>query len=285
MRVLVTGARGQLGSDVVQELINQNIQFIGLDINKLDLTDFESTKEVLLKYMPDVVIHSAAFTDVEKAEVEVENCRRINVEATGNIAMLCKMINAKLVYISTDYVFSGENTSPYEIDSETGPLSVFGESKLDGEFEVLKRMEEYFVIRTSWAYGVNGKNFVNTMLSIGEKRESVNVVADQIGSPTYTTDLARLIIDMIKTERYGIYHATNEGFCSWAEFAMEIFKLANYKTKVNFISSEMYPVKAIRPKNSTMSKKSLYENGFNLLPSWEVSLKDYLKKINILIEN
>lgn len=283
MRVLVTGAKGQLGWDVVQELISQKIHYIGLDINKLDLTDFESTKNILLEYMPNVVVHSAAYTDVEKAEEEVGKCRRINVEATGNIAKICKSINAKLVYISTDYVFSGENTSPYEIDSETCPLSIYGRSKLDGEFEVINMLDKYFIIRTSWAYGVNGKNFVNTMLRLGKEKDTVDVVADQLGSPTYTADLARLIVEMIKTEKYGIYHATNEGFCSWAEFAVEIFKMANYKTKVNFISSEMFPVKAIRPKNSIMSKKSLYQNGFNPLPPWNISLKDYFKKISDLL--
>ncbi|AIQ32640.1 dTDP-4-dehydrorhamnose reductase [Paenibacillus sp. FSL P4-0081] len=279
MRVLVTGAKGQLGSDIILELKNEGIKYTGLDINKLDLTDFQSTREVFMEYMPDVVIHSAAFTDVEKAEMEVEKCRRINVDATGNIAMLCNSINAKLVYISTDYVFSGDSAEPYEIDSEPGPLSVYGRSKLDGEFEVMKKTDKFFIIRTSWAYGVSGKNFVSTMLRIGKKQESVDVVSDQVGSPTYTADLSKLIVSMIKTEKYGVYHATNEGFCSWAEFAVEIFRLANLSTKVNFITTDMYPVNVIRPKNSTMSKKVLDINGFVRLPHWMISLESYMKKI------
>ncbi|OMD97712.1 MULTISPECIES: dTDP-4-dehydrorhamnose reductase [Paenibacillus] len=282
MRVIVTGAKGQLGFDVVECLNSHGVSNVGLDVNSLDLTDFKATERLFLEYMPDVVIHSAAFTDVEKAEIQIDQCKLVNVDVTENIAILCNQINAKLVYISTDYVFSGDNPNAYDVDSPTGPLSVYGQSKLEGERRVINETDKYFIIRTSWAFGINGHNFVDTMLKIGKRQNVVNVVSDQIGSPTHTEDLANLIFEMIKTNNYGIYHATNEGQCSWAEFAVEIFRLADYSTEVNFITSDLYPVKAIRPKNSTMSKDKLDQQGFSRLPHWKLALKRYLNKIRVL---
>ncbi|URN95430.1 MAG: dTDP-4-dehydrorhamnose reductase [Candidatus Pristimantibacillus lignocellulolyticus] len=276
MRVVVTGAGGQLGFDILKQLRTHNIECYGLDRNHTDITDFKATKQIIEKYMPTIVIHCAAYTNVDNAEKNIEECKLVNTSATANIADVCKSIDAKLMYISTDYVFSGNEPLPYEVDSKTMPLSVYGHSKLEGELEVIKRLDKYFVVRTSWSFGTNGSNFVQTMLRIGTVRDSVNVVSDQFGSPTFTRDLAELIISMIQTDKYGIYHATNEGFCSWAEFAEEIYLQAGYSTKVNFIKSDDYITLATRPKNSMLSKRSLDAVGFNRLPEWKDALKRYL---------
>ncbi|KQO15379.1 dTDP-4-dehydrorhamnose reductase [Paenibacillus sp. Leaf72] len=281
MKVLVTGAKGLLGHDIVQFLESQGTEFYGLDRQMLDISDMDKTAEFIRNYLPSVVIHCAAFTNVDKAESHEAQCRLINVDATANIAKVCKEINAKLVYISTDYVFSGEEKIPYEVYSKTKPLSVYGQTKLDGEIEVLQNVEKHFIIRTSWSFGVNGNNFVSTMLKLSENQGKINVVADQIGSPTFTEDLAMLIVEMIKTEKYGVYHVTNEGFCSWAEFATEIFRQAGYSTTVNFIKSSEYPTIVKRPSYSNLSKATLDHAGFGRLPTWQDALGRYLNKIGI----
>ncbi|GIP08704.1 MAG: dTDP-4-dehydrorhamnose reductase [Paenibacillus macerans] len=276
MKVLVTGSDGQLGYDIIRLLNIQGVSYIGLDRKTIDLRDMSGVANLIRTYSPDVIIHCAAYTNVDLAEREPEICRLINVDGTANIAKVSQEIGSKLVYISTDYVFSGEGSKPYDIDSTKSPLSVYGRTKLDGENEVIKRTEQYFIIRTSWSFGINGKNFVNAMLNLGKKQRVVDVVKDQIGSPTYTLDLSSLIIEMINTDKYGIYHATNEGYCSRAEFAKEIFRQAGIDAEVNSISSDEYSSLAVRPKNSRLSKSSLDFASFKRLPKWEDSLSKYL---------
>lgn len=281
MKVLVTGANGQLGYDVVKELEKQNIECYGVTRKDFDITDFKSTENFINKYLPDVVIHCAAYTAVDKAEDEPELCYKVNSEATKNIAEICKEINAKLLYISTDYVFDGTKDGFYEVDDETNPINVYGKSKLLGEIAVQKILKKYFIVRISWVFGEHGNNFVKTMLRLGKDHKEINVVSDQYGSPTYTADLAPLLVEMIKTDKYGIYHATNEGVCSWAEFAEEIFKIANMDIKVNYIRTKDYQAKAKRPLNSRLSKFTLLNNKFLLLPNVEFSLKNFLKKVGV----
>lgn len=278
MKVLVTGANGQLGHDVIKELKKRNIESIGAIRSDFDMTDQKQVEEYMKKCNPKAVIHCAAYTGVDKAEDEMELCYKTNVQATENIAKICRKLNIKMMYISTDYVFPGTGENAYEINDRVEPLGVYGKTKLEGENKVKELLNKYFIVRISWVFGRNGNNFVKTMLKIGKDKDMVNVVSDQIGSPTYTSDLAVLLCDMIQTEKYGTYHATNEGYCSWAEFAEEIFKIAGYNTKVNHITTEEYPTRAIRPKNSRLSKKSLVENGFTRLPSWKVALGDYIKR-------
>lgn len=274
--ILVTGVNGQLGYDVVKVLKSRNIECVGVDREEFDITDNNAVNNFIKKIMPDAVIHCAAYTDVNKSEDEFEICKKINAQGTENIAKMCKNIDAKMIYISTDYVFKGDGEKPYEIDDETEPLGAYGSTKLLGEAAVKEILTKYFIVRVSWVFGKNGNNFVKTMLKVGKEKNEINVVDDQIGSPTYTPDLAVLLADMVVTEKYGVYHATNEQYCSWAEFAQEIFKQAGYSTKVNFITTEQYPSKAIRPKNSRLSKKSLDEAGFKRLPEWKDALKRYL---------
>lgn len=274
--ILVTGVNGQLGYDVVEVLKSRNIECVGVDREEFDITDNNAVNNFIKKIMPDAVIHCAAYTDVNKSEDEFEICKKINAQGTENIAKVCKNIDAKMIYISTDYVFKGDGEKPYEIDDETEPLGAYGSTKLLGEVAVKEILNKYFIVRVSWVFGKNGNNFVKTMLKVGKEKNEINVVDDQIGSPTYTPDLAVLLADMVVTEKYGVYHATNEQYCSWAEFAQEIFKQAGYSTKVNFITTEQYPSKAIRPKNSRLSKKSLDEAGFKRLPEWKDALKRYL---------
>lgn len=285
MKVLVTGVRGQLGFDVVKVLNQRGIECLGADIHDFDITDPAATHSFIVKYAPDAVIHCSAYTAVDKAEDNPGICRRVNVDGPANIAATCTEIGAKMVYISTDYVFPGDGEKPFEVDSPTGPLNVYGSTKLDGEVEVKKRLKKYFIVRTSWVFGLNGHNFVKTMLKIGRERPEVSVVCDQIGSPTNTADLAPLLCDMIVGEKYGTYHATNEGYCSWAEFTQEIFRLAGYQTKVNFIPSSAYPSKAKRPLNSRLSKKSLDDAGFRRLPTWQESVAKYICQFNSQIKN
>lgn len=279
MKVLVTGTSGQLGFDVCRILQEQNIEHLPCSREMFDLLDFDKAREVIGNYKPDTIIHAAAYTAVDKAESETELCNKVNFEATQNLANIAKDIDAKFVYISTDYVFPGNGENYYETFDEKNPLNAYGKSKLMGEEAVIKTLEKYFIVRVSWVFGKNGKNFVKTMLNLSKTNDELRIVADQIGSPTYSYDLAKLLVEMIKTEKYGIYHATNEGVCSWAEFAEEIFRLANKNTKVTKRSTEEYPTPAIRPKNSRMSKKSLEENGFNKLPAWQDALKRYLGEI------
>lgn len=279
MKILVTGVAGQLGYDVIKVLKQHNIECMGTDIAEFDITDFTATNALITDYHPDAVIHCAAYTAVDKAEDNQEICQAVNVKGTENIAMVCKTIDSKMIYISTDYVFPGTGEKYYEVDDPTGPLSVYGQTKLDGETAVRAIVDKHFIVRISWVFGKNGNNFVKTMLRLGKERDEINVVCDQIGSPTYTEDLSPLLYDLVVTEKYGTYHATNEGVCSWAEFAEEIFRQAGYSTKVNFISTAEYPTRAVRPLNSKMSNCSLDEAGFRRLPSWQDAVARYLKEL------
>lgn len=272
MKVLVTGANGQLGYDVVKELQKQNIECYGTSRQDFDIVDFEATENFIKNYMPDAVIHCAAYTAVDKAEDEQGLCYLVNVSATENIAKICKKINAKMLYISTDYVFDGTKDGFYEVDDEPNPINVYGKTKLLGEEAVQKILDKYFVVRISWVFGEHGNNFVKTMLRLGKEHKEISVVADQYGSPTYTADLAALLVKMIQTDKYGIYHATNEGVCTWAEFAEEIFKIAGMDVKVNYITTAEYPTRAKRPMNSRLRKNWLN----NKLEKWNFALMKYL---------
>lgn len=280
MKVLVTGTKGQLGFDVCNELTRRGIENQGIDRDECDITNKQAVLDYIYNYAPDVVVHCAAYTAVDRAESEEHVCRRVNRDGTEYIALACKTINAKMVYISTDYVFNGEGDKFFEVDDETGPLNMYGLTKLEGEEQVRKILEKYFIVRISWVFGVNGNNFINTMLRLAGGNKELQIVADQIGSPTFTYDLAPLICDMIETEKYGTYHATNEGECSWAEFAEHIFKVAGQNVLVHHITTEEYPTKAVRPKNSRLSKKSLDEAGFKRLPDWKDAVERYIKQYN-----
>ena len=280
MKVLVTGVKGQLGFDVMGELKKRGIEGIGVDIEEMDITDFESVDRVITEANPDAVIHCAAYTAVDAAEDNEEVCRKVNAGGPENIAKVCKKLDCKMVYISTDYVFDGKGERPWEPDDKTGPVSVYGLTKRDGENAVMANLDKYFIVRIAWVFGINGKNFVKTMLNLAKTHDSLNVVNDQIGSPTYTYDLARLLVDMVLTDKYGIYHATNEGFTSWYDFACAIFKEAGVSIKVNPVTSAEYPdSKAVRPLNSRMSKQKLVDNGFEPLPTWQDALKRYIKAL------
>ena len=273
--ILVTGAKGQLGTDVVLELKQREIECLGIDLADLDITDRNAVHQYIASTKPTSIIHCAAYTAVDKAEDEPELCMRINAVGTENIARACYEVDAEMIYISTDYVFSGDGDAPYEIDAPKAPLQVYGKSKLAGEEAVLRYLDKYYIVRTSWVFGQHGSNFVKTMLKLAETRDEINVVNDQIGSPTYTPDLAVLLCDMALSGKYGVYHATNEGLCSWAEFAAEIMRVSGSSCKINPIPTEQYPTKAVRPKNSRMSKASLDEAGFRRLPGWQDALGRY----------
>ncbi len=279
MKVLVTGYNGQLGFDVVKELTARGIESRGVDIEDFDITDEKAVSDYVRAYNPDVLVHCSAYTAVDKAEDNIQVCRAVNVDGPRNIAKICKELDCKLVYFSTDYVFPGTGDEYYEVDSPTGPLGQYGITKLDGERAVTEAVEKYFIIRISWVFGINGNNFIKTMLRVGKEHDTVRVVDDQIGSPTYTADLSKLVCDMLVTEKYGIYHATNEGVCSWADFTEEIFRLAGYDTEIKRVTTEEYGARAPRPKNSRMSKKSLDEAGFSRLPDWKDALKRYFEEL------
>lgn len=280
MRVLVTGVKGQLGYDVVNELKKRNIEAVGVDIDEMDITDAKSVDDVITGANVDAVIHCAAYTAVDAAEDNIEVCRKVNADGTQNIANVCKKLDIKMVYISTDYVFDGEGTRPWEPDDKQNPLNIYGQTKYEGELAVCNTLEKFFIVRIAWVFGINGKNFIKTMLNLGRTRDSLTVVNDQFGSPTYTYDLARLLVDMILTDKYGFYHATNEGICTWYEFACEIFKTAGMNVKVSPVSAAEYPAKAKRPSNSRMNKDKLDANGFERLPSWQDALKRYIAALN-----
>lgn len=279
MKVLVTGVKGQLGYDVMAELAKRNIEAIGVDIDEMDITDKISVEKVIGEAAPDVVVHCAAYTAVDAAEDNEALCRRVNADGTRNIAEVCKKLDCKMVYISTDYVFDGQGTRPWEPDDERHPLNVYGQTKYEGELAVQENLSKYFIVRIAWVFGKNGKNFVKTMLKLAETHDKLTVVNDQFGSPTYTYDLARLLVDMIQTDKYGIYHATNEGICTWYEFACEIFRQAGIKIEVTPVPASEYPAKAKRPENSRLDKSKLTENGFERLPSWQDALRRYIKEI------
>lgn len=279
MKLLVTGTKGQLGYDVCKVLSARGIEHRGVDIEDFDITNVQATHDYIAAYRPDGVIHCSAWTAVDRAEDELEKVRAVNAEGPRNIASACKEIGAKLVYISTDYVFPGTGDRFYEPDDPTGPLGAYGVTKLEGEQAVQALLERYFIVRVSWVFGKNGNNFVRTMLRLAETKSELNVVCDQIGSPTYTADLAPLLCDMVVSEKYGVYHATNEGICSWAEFAEEIFRLAGKDVKVNPVPTSEYPTRAARPLNSRMSKAKLEEMGFSRLPDWHNALVRYLREL------
>ena len=280
MKVLVTGVKGQLGHDVMNELALRGIEGFGVDVEEMDITDRTACETVIFREKPDAVIHCAAYTAVDAAEDNLELCRKINAEGTRNIARVCKAMDIKMMYISTDYVFNGGGERPWEPDDHREPLNVYGLTKYEGEIAVEQNVQKYFIVRIAWVFGVNGKNFIKTMLRLGKEKGAVSVVNDQIGSPTYTYDLARLLVDMIQTDKYGRYHATNEGLCSWYEFACEIFRQAGMdEVKVTPVDSDGFPAKAKRPSNSRMSKEKLTENGFERLPSWQNALERYLKAL------
>ena len=279
MKVMVTGAKGQLGTDVVTELESRNIEPIGVDIEEMDITDPEAVMNVIGDTKPDAVIHCAAYTAVDAAEDNEDVCRRINADGTRNIAKACQKYNLPMMYISTDYVFNGEGEEPWDPDDlNREPLNTYGQTKYEGELAVEELLDKYFIVRISWVFGKNGNNFVETMLKLAKTHDSLNVVADQIGSPTYTPDLSRLLVDMIQTDKYGRYHATNEGLCSWYDFANEIFHQSGIMIYITPVASDEFPTKAKRPHNSRMDKEKLVKNGFDLLPNWKDALNRYLKE-------
>lgn len=285
MRILVTGVKGQLGFDCLRELSSRGYEdVLGIDIDQLDITDEKAVGEFIASYRPDVIMHNAAWTAVDKAEQFADKVYAVNALGPKYLAQEAAKIGAKIICISTDYVFPGTGTKPYEVSDPTGPASVYGSTKLAGERFVIDENPKHFIVRISWAFGLNGNNFIKTMLRLGETHDQLNIVDDQIGSPTYTKDLARLLVDMIETEKYGVYHATNEGFCSWAEFAKEIFAQAGKNVTVNPVSTAEYmklnPNQASRPLNSRMSKKSLLDAGFKPLPTWQDALHRYLEELS-----
>lgn len=286
MRVLVTGAKGQLGTDVMEQLNANNIEAVGIDREELDIVDKKACEEFFEKANAekriDAVIHCAAYTAVDKAEDEQELSFNINALGTENIALACKKFDMKLMYISTDYVFNGQGERPWEPDDEREPLNVYGKTKYEGELFVEKLSDKYFIVRIAWVFGIAGHNFIKTMLKLAKERDSLTVVDDQIGSPTYTADLSKLLVSMIQTDKYGRYHATNEGYCSWYEFAKEIFKVAGVEIDVKPVDSSAYPAKAKRPANSRMEKSKLDEMGFKRLPSWQDATRRYIEELQKL---
>ena len=279
MRVLVTGVKGQLGYDVMNELAKRGYEGVGVDVDEMDITDARKVDEVITKAQVDKVVHCAAYTAVDAAEDNVELCRRVNAEGTENIAKVCKRFHLDIETLITDNVFDGEGERPWEPDDERDPLIVYGQTMYEGEVGVERNLEKYFIVRIAWVFGVNGKNFIKTMLNLAQNHDTITVVDDQVGSPTYTYDLARLLVDMIETEKYGRYHATNEGLCTWYEFAKEIFRQAGVDVKVVPVTSEQFQAKARRPHNSRMNKDKLEAMGFQRLPSWQDALSRYLKII------
>ncbi|MBU8771480.1 dTDP-4-dehydrorhamnose reductase [Cytobacillus oceanisediminis] len=284
MKVLVTGYGGQLGYDVVKEGAKRGLKMLGTTSKILDITDEKKVFDYVYKLKPDAIVHCAAYTAVDKAEDDQENCYDVNVNGTKYLAQAAKEVDAKFIFISTDYVFNGEGEIPFTENDLPNPLGYYGKTKYLGEEIVQNVLDKWFIVRISWVFGTNGNNFIQTMLRLSETRNELNVVGDQYGSPTSTYDLSRLLIDMIQTDRYGIYHVSNEGFCTWAEFAEEIFKLSNRRVKINEISTEEYPTRAIRPKNSRMSKEKLILNGFKPLPTWQDALSRYLSKLSQEVE-
>lgn len=304
MKVFVTGVCGQLGHDVMNELAKRGYEGVGSDIQEayagvadgtavttapyvsLDITDQAAVEKVIIEIHPDVIVHCAAWTAVDMAEDDdkVAKVRAINAGGTQNIANVAKAIDAKIVYISTDYVFDGQGETPWQPDcKDYKPMNVYGQTKLEGELAVANTLSKYFIVRIAWVFGKNGKNFIKTMLKVGKNHDEVKVVNDQIGTPTYTFDLARLLVDMIETDKYGYYHATNEGgYISWYDFTKEIYKVAGYSTKVTPVTTEEYGLsKAARPFNSRLDKSKLVENGFTPLPTWQDALKRYIDELDM----
>lgn len=282
MKIIVTGVKGQLGYDAVRELKTRKYNdVLGIDIDDLDITNQKNVEIFMEQQKPDVIIHCAAYTAVDRAEDNKDVCMNVNVNGTKYLVEQAKKHKAKFVYISTDYVFDGKKDNPYEVEDKPNPQSVYGLSKYLGEVET-RKYDKHFIVRIAWVFGRNGNNFIKTMLRLGKERDSLNVVNDQIGSPTYTFDLSRLIVDFIETENYGTYHATNEGKCTWYDFAKEIFEKANISIDLKPIQSNQYPTKAKRPQNSQLNKRILDTRGFNRLPDWKDALQRYLKEIEVV---
>ncbi|MDY2596314.1 MAG: dTDP-4-dehydrorhamnose reductase [Oliverpabstia sp.] len=281
MRALVTGVKGQLGHDVVNELAKRGYEGVGVDVEEMDITDAAAVDRVIKESHVDSVVHCAAWTAVDAAEDNVEICRKVNALGTENIAKVCKELDIPMIYFSTDYVFDGQGTRPWEPDDPVvEPLNVYGLTKYEGEQAVEKYLDKYYIVRIAWVFGVNGKNFIKTMLNLGKTHDTLTVVNDQVGTPTYTYDLSRLVVDMLEKQEYGKYHVTNEGgYISWYDFAKEIFRQAGMDVTVNPVSSDAYPAKAKRPANSRLEKKKLDEHGFDRLPTWQDALARYLKEI------
>ncbi|WP_077307315.1 dTDP-4-dehydrorhamnose reductase [Terribacillus halophilus] len=277
MKILVTGFTGQLGYDVVRVGKSRGYQMLGLGSRDLDITIKSDVERVLSNYKPDAIIHCAAYTAVDKAEEDKEACWNVNVNGTQYLANVAEKLSAKFLLISTDYVFNGKGQEPFREEDLPSPVGYYGYTKLEAEKIIQENLSKWFICRISWVFGINGNNFIKSMLKLADNRSELNIVDDQIGSPTYTYDLSKLILDMIETDKYGIYHASNEGYCSWADFAEEIFKLADKKMEIKRINSEEYPTAAVRPKNSRMSKDKLVLNGFNRLPDWKSALNHYLE--------
>lgn len=279
MKILVTGINGQLGHDVVRKGLELGLDMIGINRKDLDITKETEVQNFIQKLNPSAIIHCAAYTAVDKAEEDKVACWNANVNATDYLATAAKAIDAKFVYISTDYVFDGQGEESFVETDTPNPVGNYGLTKYEGEKKVQSMLDKHFIVRISWVFGINGNNFIKTMLRLSDSRNELNVVGDQIGSPTYTYDLAGLLLEMAQSEKYGIYHASNTGFCSWAEFAEEIFNQASIDVKVNSISTEEYPTKAVRPRNSRMSKEKLILNEFQPLPSWQNAVQRYLKEL------
>ena len=281
MKIFVTGVSGQLGYDVVKEGMLQGYDIIGTSSKELDITNEQAVNIFVNDVKPNVIIHCAAYTAVDAAEDDNTGCYDVNVNGTKYLAQAAKAVGAKFIYISTDYVFNGEGINPFTETNMTSPIGFYGKTKLEGEQLVQQLLEEYFIVRISWMFGKNGNNFVKTMLRLSETRDVLSVVGDQFGSPTYTVDVAKLILEMVTSEKYGVYHASNTGFCSWSEFSEEIFKQSERDIQVNSIATNEYPTKAKRPQNSRMSKEKLKEAGFVELPSWQDALVRYLKELGM----
>lgn len=277
MKYLITGGTGQLGHDIVKELISRGeLNYLAPTTKEMNITNKDEVEKVILGYKPDIIFHCAAYTAVDKAEEDRENCYNINVNGTKNIVSVAEKINAKVVYISTDYVFDGTKEGIYEIDDKTNPINYYGYTKLMGEKEV-QQLNDYLIVRISWVFGENGKNFVKTMLNLADTKDEISVVSDQIGSPTYTKDLSKLLLDMIENNKKGLFFATNEDFCSWYEFAEYIFKINNINIKLNKILTKDYKTLAKRPLNSKLSKNKLDEEGLTRLPSWQDAASRFCK--------
>lgn len=279
MRILVTGFNGQLGYDVVREGKRHGLEMVGTTSKELDITDEQAVTKYVEVLKPDAIIHCAAYTAVDKAEDDQETCWNVNVNGTKYLAAAAHQIDAKFIYISTDYVFNGQGDIPFKETDSPNPIGYYGQTKFEGEKIVKQLLDKWFIVRISWVFGINGNNFIKTMLRLSKTRNQLNVVNDQYGSPTYTADLSKLLIQLIQSDKYGTYHASNEGFCNWAEFAGEVFKQANKSVEVQGISTEQYPTRAERPKNSRMSKQKLIDTGFEPLPDWHDAVGRYLKEL------
>ena len=285
MKLFITGISGQLGYDVAREADKRGYEYLGVSSKDLNITDADAVREMISAYAPDVVVHCAAYTAVDKAEDDAAACRAVNVDGTRNIAEVCKSLGCKMIYISTDYVFDGQGIEPWQPDDKSfAPVNVYGQSKLDGELAVAENVEKFFIVRIAWVFGLNGKNFIRTMINVGRTHDSVRVVNDQIGTPTYTKDLARLLVDMAETEKYGFYHATNEGgYISWYDFCCEFYRQAGLATQVIPVTTEEYGLsRAARPANSRLDKSKLLKSGFTPLPDWKDAVARYLAEAELV---